>query len=491
MAERCSGVFTDSGQALGNQRTLGLSLGDVDGDGDLDLLLATSSGTRLRLNAGSGDFSAGVQSLGTQSSYDVQLADVDGDGDLDLVEGNYNQPNRILLNDGSGNFSNSGQTLGSDLTYAVAVGDLNGDGDLDFIEGNYGQTNRVWFNINTVDLSLSSNTGSEAAQTSITVTATATATVDADKTLDLSVSGSGISTEDYSLSTTQITIPGGGNTGSVTFTVLDDNVFEGTETASLTLANPSTGIYLGSVISQDLVITDDETAPVVTGIAFDVADFSENGAMTVLTLTQSNPAAGETCFDVSFTGTALAGTDFASEDDDPATAGTQVCIASGETAGTITLTGLENNVFEGDKTITATAADRSASVTISDDETAPTITGIAFDVVDFLENGGTALLTVTLSGPSSSTICFNVTFTGTAQLDNDYSSEDNDNVTAGTQVCIGAGNMVGTLTLTGLDDILVEDEETVTASTGTDSATTVIISNDQPGVIFTDGFESE
>jgi hypothetical protein len=115
-----------------------------------------------------------------------------------------------------------------------------------------------------------------------------------------------------------------------------------------------------------------------------------------------------------------------------------VCIASGETAGTITLTGLENNVFEGDKTITATAADRSASVTISDDETAPTITGIAFDVVDFLENGGTALLTVTLSGPSSSTICFNVTFTGTAQLDNDYSSEDNDNVTAGTQVCIAA-----------------------------------------------------
>jgi hypothetical protein len=71
------------------------------------------------------------------------------------------------------------------------------------------------------------------------------------------------------------------------------------------------------VISQDLVITDDETAPVVTGIAFDVADFSENGAMTVLTLTQSNPAVGETCFDVSFTGTALAGTDFASDDDDP------------------------------------------------------------------------------------------------------------------------------------------------------------------------------
>jgi hypothetical protein len=220
--------------------------------------------------------------------------------------------------------------------------------------------------------------------------------------------------------------------------VLDDNVFEGTETASLTLANPSTGIYLGSVISQDLVITDDETAPVVTGIAFDVADFSENGAMTVLTLTQSNPAVGETCFDVSFTGTALAGTDFASDDDDPATAGTQVCIASGETAGTITLTGLENNVFEGDKTITATAADRSASVTISDDETAPTITGIAFDVVDFLENGGTAQLTVTLSDLSSSTICFKVTFTGTAQLDNDYSSEDNDNVTAGTQVCIAA-----------------------------------------------------
>ena len=35
-----SGNFTDSGQSLGNHRSLGAALGDVDGVGDLDAFIA-------------------------------------------------------------------------------------------------------------------------------------------------------------------------------------------------------------------------------------------------------------------------------------------------------------------------------------------------------------------------------------------------------------------------------------------------------------------
>jgi predicted extracellular nuclease len=110
----------------------------------------------------------------------------------------------------------------------------------------------------TVSLSLSSTTGSETGQTIITVTATASSAVATNQTVALAVSGSGITAGDYSLSNNTITIASGSTSGSVTFTVVDDALVEGTETATLTISNPSTGISLGSSISQSISIADNE-----------------------------------------------------------------------------------------------------------------------------------------------------------------------------------------------------------------------------------------
>jgi predicted extracellular nuclease len=110
----------------------------------------------------------------------------------------------------------------------------------------------------TVSLSLSSTTGSETGQTIITVTATASSAVASDQTVALAVTGSGITAGDYSLSNSTITIASGSTSGSVTFTAVDDALLEGTETATLTLSNPSTGISLGSSISQTISIADNE-----------------------------------------------------------------------------------------------------------------------------------------------------------------------------------------------------------------------------------------
>jgi len=134
-----TGIFTDSGQALGNSKSLALALGDVDGDGDLDAFVGNDEEAgKVWLNDGAGVFTDSLQTLGTSSVQAVALGDVDGDGDLDAFIGNTFETNQVWLNDGTGVFANSGQDLGSSNTYAVALGDVDGDGDLDVFFGNVG-----------------------------------------------------------------------------------------------------------------------------------------------------------------------------------------------------------------------------------------------------------------------------------------------------------------------------------------------------------------
>ena len=110
----------------------------------------------------------------------------------------------------------------------------------------------------TVSLSVSTNTATEAGQTVVTVTANASTAVSGDQTVSLSVTGTGITAGDYTLSSSTITIPNGTASGSVAFTVVDDAIVEGTEVATLTISNPSSGITLGSPVSRTISIIDND-----------------------------------------------------------------------------------------------------------------------------------------------------------------------------------------------------------------------------------------
>lgn len=110
-----------------------------------------------------------------------------------------------------------------------------------------------------VTLDADVNTGTEAAATVITLTVTASAAVSGDQTVDLAITGTGITVGDYTLSGTTLTILDGQTTASVTFTVVDDAIGEGTEVATATISNPSAGIVIGSGgDTEDLTITDDD-----------------------------------------------------------------------------------------------------------------------------------------------------------------------------------------------------------------------------------------
>ncbi|MFN0021470.1 MAG: ExeM/NucH family extracellular endonuclease [Pirellulaceae bacterium] len=110
----------------------------------------------------------------------------------------------------------------------------------------------------TVNLSVSTNSASEAGTTVVTVTATASSAVASDQTVQLGVSGTGLTIDDYTLSNSLITIPSGFTSGAVTFTVVDDALVEGIETAVLSITNPSPGIELGATTSQNISIADND-----------------------------------------------------------------------------------------------------------------------------------------------------------------------------------------------------------------------------------------
>ncbi|NTU57014.1 MAG: VCBS repeat-containing protein, partial [Anaerolineales bacterium] len=138
------GIFTDSGQRLGNQRSYSVALGDLDGDGDLDAVVGNLGTDEVLLNDGTAVYSDSGQRLRNSFTRYVYLADLDGDGDLDAFLGS-DTAGRIWLNDGQGNFKVTSQKLKYSRGHAVVLGDVNRDGTVDVVAGKLdGAT--VWFN---------------------------------------------------------------------------------------------------------------------------------------------------------------------------------------------------------------------------------------------------------------------------------------------------------------------------------------------------------
>jgi hypothetical protein len=154
------GEFTDSGQSLGVGFTSSVDLGDIDNDGDLDLVMGRSleragAPNRVLLNniyntpGQEGVFTDSGQLLGDALTADVNLGDIDGDGDLDLITSNYNETNRVWLNSLksplTGLLIDSGQSMDTGFTSDIALGDIDGDGDLDLVTGSFGFIG-IWLN---------------------------------------------------------------------------------------------------------------------------------------------------------------------------------------------------------------------------------------------------------------------------------------------------------------------------------------------------------
>ena len=306
--------------------------------------------------------------------------------------------------------------------------------------------------------------GESATATGVTVTAslngsplpTAT-TVTVSRTGGTATSGT-----DYPpVSAFTVAIQDGQTTGTATlsFDPTGDGLAEGDETVILT--GSATGLDAGTAT---LTITDDDPAPTAVTLSLNPAAVGESAAATAVTVTASlnnSPLPTATTVTVSRTGgTAIPGTDY------PAVTDFTVAIQDGQTSGTATLsfdpTG--DGLAEGDETmiLTGTVAGLDAggaTLTITDDDPAPTAVTLSLSPNVVGENATMVTVTASLNNSplaTATTVTVSVTG-GTAVSGTDYPPVSDFTVT------IQDGQTTGTamLSFNPTDDNLTEDDETV------------------------------
>ena len=135
-------------ESAGKNRILengsGIAAGDIDGDGWVDLYFCRLEGDNaLYRNLGGWRFEEVSSAAGVacpdQASTGAALADIDGDGDLDLLVTGIGVGARCFLNDSTGIFIESTES-GLDResgSMSMALADADQDGDLDLYVANY------------------------------------------------------------------------------------------------------------------------------------------------------------------------------------------------------------------------------------------------------------------------------------------------------------------------------------------------------------------
>jgi hypothetical protein len=492
------GNFVDSGQRFENRRVRAYDVGDVDGDGDVDAFSSSADyANRVWLNDGTGVLTDSGQMLsgtGNQRTESMKLGDLDGDGDLDaFVVHNAGATNRFWSNDGTGVFTDLGLNLDADSnSNDVALGDVNGDGTLDAVVANDntfvvgGSVGRIWINQSgapSVTLSIDNATIPEAGGAA-TITATLSAAHTAAVTVDLNITGTATATDDYIASGTQIVIPAGSTTGSVSVTAVQDTVDEPDETVIIDVSNVTNGQEAGAQQVTTTILDDDEAIPVpdVT-LLVDNAAIAEAAGVATFTATLSEVTTVPVTVDLGITGTAAA-SDFTAS-------GTQIVVAPGATTGSITVTAVQDDVDESDETVVVditnvTGGNESGSqqqtTTITDDDEPPMpdVT-LSVDNAEIAEAGGVATFTVTLSESTTVPVTVGLEITGSAAA-SDYNA-------SATQVVVAAGDTTGSVTVTAVDDSEDESDETVVVDivavsggneAGEQQQTTTITDDDDP-----------
>jgi len=294
------------------------------------------------------------------------------------------------------------------------------------------------------DASEPSNTG--------TITVTRTGITTAALAVTYTVGGTATSGTDYTALTGTVSIPVGAASTTITVTPIDDTTLESDETVVVSLAAGSG--YTVDFPSSATVTIEDNDAPSVTIAATDdsAGEPSSTGTFTV-TRTGSTTASLAVTYTTS--GTATSGSDYT------ALSGA-VTIAAGESTATITVTPLDDTTVDPAETVIATLAagtgytvgtPGSATVTIADDD-GQTVTIAATDPTAG-EPSDSGTFTVTRTGSTVSALTVFYTPSGTAINGTDYTALSG-------IVTIPSSATTATITISVIDDMVVDPAETVT-----------------------------
>ena len=155
-----------------------------------------------------------------------------------------------------------------------------------------------------------------------------------------------------------------------------------------------------------LTILDDDTTAVLT-LEVDTTTIAEDGGTATVTVTTGTGSTFDSPQAITLVlgGTATQGADYT-------VSATDLTLPAGSSSVTATVTGLDDDVFEGGETVLISglhngeAFGAGQTVTITDDEAAPVVT-LVLTPDSIAEDGGTSTVTATLS--SASTEPFTVT----------------------------------------------------------------------------------
>jgi len=347
-----------------------------------------------------------------------------------------------------------------------------------------------------VSLTVTTNTVAENNATTHYFTLSRTGDTTNDLTVSLNLSGSASRPGDYSfapaLSSNSVVIPSGSNSVSFAFQPVNDASIEGPETVTLTilddLLNTPPTYVIAALGEVTITILDDDAAsqPAVSVVAV-TPTIIENGTDSgTLLFSRTGSTQNSLTVFYSASGTATAGVDYSS-----LVGG--VIIPAGSSTATLQFQMLDDKTVESDETVTVaistnaayTLSGSSAQVKITDDDLLtvtifPTGAGAA-------EPSAPGRFTVKREGDLTGNLVVNYTASGVASNGIDFISFSN-------SVTIPSGLASADITLTPMDDALLEGDEAVILTLATNlgynigtpgTATIFIRDNERPGVTIT------
>jgi hypothetical protein len=314
------------------------------------------------------------------------------------------------------------------------------------------------------------------------VTATLSHPTTQSVTVNLGFAGTASEGDDYTSSGTQIVIPALATSRSIEIDAVDDAVDELDKEVMVSISNVLNGT---EAVPQQVTITivDDDVA----GLSINNASVTEGDAGTTnMNFTVSLSAASEQTVTVDWAtanGTATAPADYTADSD-------QLTFTAGDTQETITVAVQGDLLDEGasetfnvnlSNPVNATISDGTGVGTITDDDSAPSVT-LSADVSTLDEDGSDspATVTATLSNPSALEVTVNLQFSGSAMSPADYTQ-------SGTSIVIPAGSTSEFIEIDAVQDAVDEPNETVIVSittvmngteSGTQQVTVTIVDDD-------------
>ncbi len=278
--------------------------------------------------------------------------------------------------------------------------------------------------------------------------------------------GSATPSADYQSVSTVLNFAAGQSLRTFTVPIFDDVAPEGVETVGLLLSNPTGGTSIGALGSAVLSIVDNEASVGLASAALSVLEGATNFPVTLVRLGDPNVS-----FSVTLNtsdGSATAGSDYQATR-------TTVTFAAGETNRVVSVAILDDALAEGNETVNLTLSSPSAGVglgpilsgtlTILDNDT-----GFSFSSATYATNEGTLDLIITVRRLGSVAGVASVdylTTDGTATAGLDY-------LTSTGRLAFAAGQTSGLFNVRILDDVLVENNETILLALANPSAGTFL-----------------